>query len=416
MKKIIKLTESDLHKIVTKVLNEQLANVVDTPEEIMDFQKDLVRLGYNLGKTGPTKNGVDGIIGKRTKSAIKNFQKASGLPVTGKLDQTTQNTIGYADEKNYRASTKEWNQKLFTFLQRRKNKSNWGTEKQWDDYNKKRLSTNDSNKQKITKTKQPTIDSGDCVGLDKKSCDRVSSTNVVTHGDAGTSQCAAYVTKCLSEYDKLYIGDAWKAAANIKAKGTEKYNLFTSDLDWNKIFSELKKEKITKTDCVAFYGKAHSDYFTFKGKSNFILDLVLKNIPSKSSVNLSSLKPGDIVGLWHKNTKNKGRAFCERLVDDLKLDDKGNFKQLPFTFNTHVGFVTAIKNGVPIIAHNVEGTYYTIPATKMLSKSNDDMIVWVVSDPEVEKAIASRAKKTSTPKTNQQLPNLGVNSQYFAKR
>jgi Putative peptidoglycan binding domain len=123
MKKIIKLTESDLHKIVTRVLNEQLANVVNTPEEIMDFQKKLVKLGYKIGRRGPLKNGVDGKLGKLTKGAIASFQKASKLPITGKLDQITQNKINNANSVNYESSTSEWNQKLLQFTQKQSSQS-----------------------------------------------------------------------------------------------------------------------------------------------------------------------------------------------------------------------------------------------------------------------------------------------------
>jgi hypothetical protein len=41
MKKIIKLTESDLEMIVKRVIKEQLANVVDTKKEIIKFQQIL---------------------------------------------------------------------------------------------------------------------------------------------------------------------------------------------------------------------------------------------------------------------------------------------------------------------------------------------------------------------------------------
>ena len=100
-----------------------------------------------------------------------------------------------------------------------------------------------------------------------------------------------------------------------------------------------------------------------------------------------------MVGLIHTSTTNKGRAFCERLVDDLNLDDKGNFKPYPFTFNTHVGFVTAIKDGIPIIAHNIgnslhtSGNYSAVPVTKMLSKGSPDRVVWAYSDPQVESSV-----------------------------
>jgi len=94
MKKIIKLTESDLFNIVKKVLNEQLVNVVDTPEEIKQFQQTLVNLGYDLGKSGVQKNGVDGYYGPKTKSAIINYQKKNNIKPTGVFDQTTQNDLG----------------------------------------------------------------------------------------------------------------------------------------------------------------------------------------------------------------------------------------------------------------------------------------------------------------------------------
>ena len=93
MKKIVKLTESDLINIVKKVLNEQLANVVDTPEEIIQFQQRLINLGYNLGTSGPQRNGVDGYVGPKTKKAIKDFQTKNNLKPTGILDQTTQNAL-----------------------------------------------------------------------------------------------------------------------------------------------------------------------------------------------------------------------------------------------------------------------------------------------------------------------------------
>jgi peptidoglycan hydrolase-like protein with peptidoglycan-binding domain len=93
MRKVIKLTESDLVKIVKIVLTEQLSNVVDTKKEIIKFQQILVNLGYDLGTSGPQKNGVGGYIGPMTRNAIKDFQSKNNLNPTGDLDQTTQNEL-----------------------------------------------------------------------------------------------------------------------------------------------------------------------------------------------------------------------------------------------------------------------------------------------------------------------------------
>ena len=71
----------------------------------------------------------------------------------------------------------------------------------------------------------------------------------------------------------------------------------------------------------------------------------------------------------------------------------------PFTFNSHVGFVGAIKDGVPIVIHNVVGSHIATPATQMLNKNDEDMIVWVVSDNEVKSAVKNnkvRPKKSSS--------------------
>jgi hypothetical protein len=95
MKRVIKLTESDLEMIVKRVLNEQLANVVNTPKQI---QQKLIDLEYDLGTSGPNKDGVDGYIGSRTRNAIKDFQTKNNIKPTGVLDQTTRNKLFLANK------------------------------------------------------------------------------------------------------------------------------------------------------------------------------------------------------------------------------------------------------------------------------------------------------------------------------
>ncbi|KAF0137431.1 MAG: hypothetical protein FD152_482 [Xanthobacteraceae bacterium] len=48
-----------------------------------DIQRALVALGYNIGNTGPKKDGVDGMLGGRTSAALKAFQASRGLAQTG---------------------------------------------------------------------------------------------------------------------------------------------------------------------------------------------------------------------------------------------------------------------------------------------------------------------------------------------
>jgi hypothetical protein len=44
-------------------------------------------LGYDVGPS-------DGLLGKRTQAALREFQEEVGLPVTGQLDTTTRRALG----------------------------------------------------------------------------------------------------------------------------------------------------------------------------------------------------------------------------------------------------------------------------------------------------------------------------------
>lgn len=127
MKKTIRMTESELKKIIKKVISEAspLAapgaapapvapptisaarpdiNFPDIPEKktppppppktifgvgdkgpkILAFQKNLVALGYNVGKKG-----ADGIFGPATEAAVRDFQGKNGIKVSGRVGPPT---------------------------------------------------------------------------------------------------------------------------------------------------------------------------------------------------------------------------------------------------------------------------------------------------------------------------------------
>lgn len=91
-------------EISSKVLRESIKKLEGDLVDLSGIQKDLKKgskgddvkkvqqalkdLGYDLGKFGDG-SGIDGIIGSVTEGAIKEFQKAQGLKVTGIIDDET---------------------------------------------------------------------------------------------------------------------------------------------------------------------------------------------------------------------------------------------------------------------------------------------------------------------------------------
>ena len=54
-----------------------------------DIQRALLARGFDLGRSGPARDGVDGLIGDRTRQALRAFQRAKGLKVSGEVDYLT---------------------------------------------------------------------------------------------------------------------------------------------------------------------------------------------------------------------------------------------------------------------------------------------------------------------------------------
>lgn len=70
-----------------------LGEVQAYSNEVYQAQVKLSNLGYNPGPS-------DGLWGKNTSSAIKRFQSAQGLSITGRLDQKTKRKLGISWAKS----------------------------------------------------------------------------------------------------------------------------------------------------------------------------------------------------------------------------------------------------------------------------------------------------------------------------
>jgi len=57
--------------------------------EVADIQQVLIALGYNIGKTGPKGDGVDGVNGQLTRAAIGKFQHDQNITVDRKIGPET---------------------------------------------------------------------------------------------------------------------------------------------------------------------------------------------------------------------------------------------------------------------------------------------------------------------------------------
>ena len=61
----------------------------DEGDDVAELQEMLLELGYDLGKTGANKDGVDGDFGKKTDVAIRDVQQKNGITVDGVVGYKT---------------------------------------------------------------------------------------------------------------------------------------------------------------------------------------------------------------------------------------------------------------------------------------------------------------------------------------
>jgi peptidoglycan hydrolase-like protein with peptidoglycan-binding domain len=91
--RIIRLTESDLEKIVKKVLREDPVPLPDMENaplgKVEAIQQALVDAGYDIGPTG-----VDGKFGSNTRAAVIKYQKNNGIKQTGNVGPVTGGKLG----------------------------------------------------------------------------------------------------------------------------------------------------------------------------------------------------------------------------------------------------------------------------------------------------------------------------------
>jgi hypothetical protein len=308
MKKIIKLTETDINKIVTKILIEQK---------------------YASGQQYP--NCSPGLYKKGCFSEeIKKVQSCLGIkPSYGNFGPKTQQILKdkFPDKKFYLRFT---DNDINTICSGKPNSGEIKNVFVSDTINPDYLKELDFSKL---------------------------NTNGRVEGivDPGTKECAEFVNKFSDKFG--FVGNAWDAYIN-GALGTTIYSKFKG-LDKNQIKTAINLWfKLYKKGGGKENGSNMLDVKKFVGSL----------IPKGTSTNLEL---DDIVGIYNPNSSHHEEAFYQggkpwftekngkmAAGDTIKRGDA-------WGMNTHIGIVGAIKNGVPLIFHNVKGTVISEPASNL---------------------------------------------------
>jgi len=307
MKKIIKLTEVDLSNIVNKILLEQ-----NNQDNIKAVQRELIKRGYDVGKQG-----ADGIFGTNTKNAVMKFQKDNGIKQTGFVGNITSKALGVSP--------------IF------KKTSTTPTDKSKDSTLSANIDTGFKNKFKLS-----TLSDKDSTFVCK----------------AGQENCGQFVNDFSKKLS--YVGNAW-LAHDLDQVGKRVMSSYTSlspqqvDKIFN-IFKQIEKQGGPKER------KSGGQVENIKSLQQELI----------KPVSASNLKVDDIVGIYYPASGHHEEAFHQAGKPYFVSDGKGGWKKgntissgRGFGLNTHVGIVGAVKNGVPLIFHNISGDVYSDPYDKL---------------------------------------------------
>jgi hypothetical protein len=355
MGKVIKLTESELVKIVQQTINE-----AQSDSNISAIQTALKNAGFGnlLGTTGPNQDGVDGIYGRNTKRAIRAYQKANGIKPTGFVGPLTAPKLG-VDPMGKRKIPK---------IDDKINKSVWDILKGGD--KNKVDNTQDKNQVKpINPNVSDTVLSQNISPKFKEiiPINKISSKDSIPLMAAGQQECARFVHDFSTKLKS--VGNAWTARDTTEV-GT---------LVWDS-FSNLSPDVIKKI--VDLWNKINNakggvENGQFNNEVRKLENTIVPKVPNVK------LQLDDVVGLFYPPSGHHEEAYMASSKYGKGYFVDLNGKKVPgqtlnggksFAMNTHVGIVAAIKNGVPIIFHNIHGQVYSDPYNNLHDGSR---ICWV---------------------------------------
>jgi peptidoglycan hydrolase-like protein with peptidoglycan-binding domain len=327
MAKNIIITENQLKFLIGNNIKES-KEILNENETITAIQNALISKGYDVGP-----NGADGILGQNTRKAVLKYQKDNDIRQTGYPGKITKGKLGITTTN--KSSTKPTQNTTKTQIQK----------KATDSVVSKNVSSNFKG----------------VFNLDKLKVD--DSTYMCK---AGQKNCGQFVNDFSEKLD--FVGDAW-LAHDLDGVGKRVWSVYTN-LSPNII------DTIYKT----FINIDKAGGWKDSGPMSETIKKLNQSL-TKNQPNASGLKVDDIVGIYFPSSTHHEEAFYEAGKNYFIKDKNGNLvkgKTLSggkgFGMNTHVGIVGAIKDGVPLIFHNITGSVFSDPYNKI---KGGGKIAWV---------------------------------------
>jgi hypothetical protein len=231
-----------------------------------------------------------------------------------------------------------------------------------------KVKTTDKTKTVVDKTKKTGVIVSDKINPKFKSILDISKLSVsypVDIFDAGQKNCATFIRQFINGLGD--VGDAWIAYDNSRLGSTiwSSFNHLNSNqiADVTDLWKEINS---------AGGGKEKGPF------SSKVVSFVNGLVPKSPGV---SLKLNDIVGLFYPGSKHHeeafyaaGKPFFKKNIVGMTVNGDTIKKGVGWGMNTHIGVVGAIKDGVPLIFHNIGGQVWADPYTNLKGGAR---IAWV---------------------------------------
>lgn len=389
---------------------EPVAGMENVPlGKVEAVQQALVDLGYNLGKTGRNKDGVDGVFGSKSRNAVIKYQQDKGIsPALGNVGPKTAASLGVeqltstsskktstgsasSDSASSGASSgsatdspfknkeegdafRKWMHTNFpndvknldldlvgshtnkTIKNAFNSKPKGWTNTTYGQYYLKNKGKDQSNQPKPSQDSLSTnIDTN---FQNKFKLAALSSTDSTYVCKAGQTECGQFVNDFSKKLS--YVGNAW-LAHDLDKVGTRVKSVYTSlsPQQVEKIFNIFKQ--------IERQGGPKE-----RESGGQVENIKMLQQELIKPISASDLKVDDVVGIYYPASSHHEEAFHEAGKPYFVSDGKGGWKKgsniqkgKGFGMNTHVGIVGGVKNGVPLIFHNISGNVYSDPYNKL---------------------------------------------------